>query len=79
MVYPIGMVATVVPLFPGGLGLGHASFEVLFQQFGLSDGANIFNMYFMMMLMFNLLGVFPYLFFKKDSEGELQEPVHENV
>ena len=79
VIYPLGIISTVIPIFPGGLGLGHASFEVLYQQFGLKEGANIFNLFFVGSLFFNMLGVFPYLFFKKgqrEKSGVLLKSEH---
>lgn len=68
VIYPLGIISLVIPLFPGGLGVGHATFELLYQQFGLVEGANIFNLYFVGMLCLNLLGLVPYLLFKREDK-----------
>ncbi|MGE0171726.1 MAG: YbhN family protein [Oligoflexales bacterium] len=65
IVFPIGVLTTVIPLAPGGLGVGHVAFEKLFQSVGLTGGANAFNIYALCILALNLLGAFPYVLFKK--------------
>ena len=42
---PIGLLATAIPLAPGGIGIGHVAFESLYQLVGVAGGADIFNMY----------------------------------
>lgn len=58
---PLGFMAIAVPISPAGLGVGHAAFEGLFQMAGEPNGANFFNMYFVVTLLFNLLGFIPWL------------------
>jgi len=58
---PLGFMAIALPISPAGLGVGHAAFEALFGFAGEAGGANFFNMYFVVMLAFNLLGVIPWL------------------
>lgn len=62
---PLGFMAIALPISPAGLGVGHAAFEVLFQMAGEPNGANFFNMYFVVMLVFNLLGFIPWLAYRK--------------
>lgn len=64
-IFPIGVLTSALPLAPGGLGVGHAAFEKLFTLIGLSQGANIFNIYTLVMLCFNLTGFVPYLYLKR--------------
>jgi glycosyltransferase 2 family protein len=65
IVFPIGVLTTVIPLAPGGLGVGHVAFEKLFHSVGLAGGANAFNVYAICLLALNLLGAIPYIAFKK--------------
>lgn len=72
-VFPFGVLVTAVPLAPGGLGVGHAAFEKLFQLVGLPGGANVFNIFTLSQLALNLLCFVPYLSIKKTlpTESEL--------
>ncbi len=58
---PLGFMAIALPIAPGGLGVGHAAFQTLFAFAGEDNGANFFNMYFVVMMSFNLLGGIPWL------------------
>lgn len=60
--FPIGLISTVIPITPGGLGIGHLLFDKLFANFQVINGADLFNIYFILTVMVNLLGVIPYLF-----------------
>ncbi len=61
VVYPVGMLTSILPLAPGGIGVGHAAFESLFRLFGAPGGADVFNVFLVGQLVPNLLGVIPYL------------------
>ncbi|MDP3274647.1 MAG: lysylphosphatidylglycerol synthase transmembrane domain-containing protein [Deltaproteobacteria bacterium] len=61
VVYPIGMLTSILPLAPGGIGVGHAAFSALFALFGATGGADIFNVFLVGQLVPNLVGVVPYL------------------
>lgn len=61
---PLGFMAIALPISPAGLGVGHAAFEGLFQMAGEPNGANFFNMYFVVMLLFNVLGIIPWLAYR---------------
>lgn len=61
VIYPIGSLILVLPLTPGGAGLGHVAFDRLFMSFGYTGGANYFNIYFLGGLCFNLLMIVFYL------------------
>lgn len=67
MVMPLGILATALPLAPGGLGVGHVAFGTLFHMIGLEQGANVYNVYFLTVSLPNLLGVIPY-FLSKDAK-----------
>ncbi|EQC52472.1 lysylphosphatidylglycerol synthase transmembrane domain-containing protein [Bacteriovorax sp. DB6_IX] len=74
---PIGLLATAIPIAPAGAGVGHAVFDKLFALVGVSGGASLFNLYFLSMLMMNLLGVIPYLLIgKKHSVKEAESFEH---
>jgi glycosyltransferase 2 family protein len=74
-VFALGSLATALPIAPGGLGVGHAVFDKLFEMIGLTGGANIFNVFCLSMLALNLTGAIPYLFTKSKlpSKDETQE------
>lgn len=82
-IYPVAVMATAIPLAPGGIGVGHVAFEHLFALGGIAEGANVFNVTVIIVLALNLLGLIPYLLHRSrlplDSiEKELQavaEPV----
>lgn len=74
-VFPFGILVTAVPLAPGGLGVGHAAFEKLFQLVGLPGGANVFNIFTLSQLALNLACFIPYLSVKKSmpSAREIED------
>lgn len=62
---PIGLMTLALPIAPSGLGVGHAIFQKLFEFFEINNGASLFNLYFVVTMVINILGVVPYLLFKK--------------
>lgn len=64
----IGLVSLAIPLSPSGAGVGHLVFGTIFDQLGLNNGANIFNIYFIMTLIMNLVGIIPFLIIKKPEK-----------
>tara|TARA_B100001971_G_C18268012_1_gene596267 strand:- start:23746 stop:24747 length:1002 start_codon:yes stop_codon:yes gene_type:complete len=58
---PLGFVFIALPIAPSGMGVGHAAFATLFTYIGINNGASLFNIYFILMLSANLLGVIPYI------------------
>lgn len=58
---PIGLTTTALPITPQGIGIGHAAFDTLFSYTKNYNGASIFNLYFLALLMTNLIGVFFYI------------------
>jgi uncharacterized membrane protein YbhN (UPF0104 family) len=77
-ILPIGMIIISLPIAPAGLGVGHAAFHSLFGYFGITNGASLFNIYFILILITNLTGVIPYVLSStkksiKDIELENQE------
>lgn len=74
-IFPIGMLITTLPLSPGGLGVGHFAFEHLFSLLDLSQGANVYNAYFVSQLLLNLTGVLAYLGHRRDAPSSTA-PTH---
>lgn len=64
LVYPLALITTVIPLAPGGMGVGHVAFDSFFHLAGWSDGANVFNVTVLGSLSLQLLGVIPYILFR---------------
>ncbi len=69
VVHPIGILATALPLAPGGLGIGHIAFDHLFIMAGIDGGANVFNVMVLSQLALNLIGIVPYLLHKSEISG----------
>ena len=59
------MIITAIPISPGGLGVGHAAFEKIFQYFTVMNGANLFNIYWIVFILNNLLGIILIYFYQK--------------
>ena len=72
-IVPIGLISVAIPISPAGAGVGHFLFEKLFSLLGVSNGASLFNLHFLMILIVNILGVIPFLLKKKHSLKEAQE------
>lgn len=62
---PIGLMTLALPVGPSGLGVGHAIFQKLFELSGIDNGASLFNLYFVVTLAVNVVGVIPYLLGKR--------------
>jgi uncharacterized protein (TIRG00374 family) len=58
---PVGLIATAIPISPGGLGVGHMLFAKLFSFVQIDNGASLFNLFFLCSFTHNFLGVIPYL------------------
>jgi uncharacterized membrane protein YbhN (UPF0104 family) len=61
---PIGLMTLALPIAPSGLGVGHAIFQKLFELSGITNGASLFNLYFVVTLVVNIFGFIPYLLTK---------------
>jgi uncharacterized protein (TIRG00374 family) len=70
VVVPLGLLATAVPVLPGGVGTGHAAFAALFLLIGSAKGADIYNLFLIPQLILCGVGGVVYLRFK----GELGLP-----
>ena len=62
---PIGLMTLALPIAPSGLGVGHVIFDKLFSFSGIANGASLFNNYFVITLIVNVVGVIPYLLTKR--------------
>ncbi len=60
-VFPLGILTIVLPISPGGIGVGHVAFDRLFAMIAITGGASVFNAYLVGQIAPSLLGVFPYL------------------
>ena len=58
---PIGIFIMTLPISFSGLGVGHLAFAELLKIAGISNGADVFTIYFAFSFIFNLLGFFPFL------------------
>ena len=65
---PLGLLTTALPIAPAGMGVGHAAFSYLFSFLNNSNGASLFNLFFLATISNNLLGVIPYLGIKKKNK-----------
>ena len=61
VVFPVGLLATTIPIAPGGLGVGHAVFDHLFSLINITGGADVFNLFILGQMFCNLLAAIPYL------------------
>ena len=66
---PLGVVALALPIAPSGLGVGHAIFQKLFEFSGIHNGASLFNLFFVLTLAVNVIGVIPYLLSKTKKDN----------
>ncbi len=64
---PLGLMTLALPIAPSGLGVGHAIFQKLFEFSGISNGASLFNLYFVITLLVNIIGVVPYLLSRRNK------------
>ncbi len=69
---PLGQVAVSIPVSPAGLGIGHAAYDKLFHFIGHSNGASLFNVWWVVMFMANLCGVLPFLFSRSPEVAEVK-------
>jgi uncharacterized protein (TIRG00374 family) len=64
-IVPIGMITTVVPISPAGIGVGQVAFLKLFEWvlgYPTSTGADAFTVFQAALIFLNLCGVVPYMF-----------------
>jgi uncharacterized membrane protein YbhN (UPF0104 family) len=58
---PLGFLANVLPVTPGGLGIGEAAFNKLFEMAGLTGGAETLLGWRMLTILVSLIGLVLYL------------------
>ena len=58
---PLGLLVTMVPIAPVGLGVGHLAFLSLFRIAGSPEGANLFSLFTAVCILLNLSGGLFYL------------------
>src|SRR5436190_96265 len=58
---PCGMLATILPVSPVGLGVGQVAFLSLFRLAGSEQGANLFSLYTLTVLVTSIFGGVFYL------------------
>lgn len=66
---PLGYLAVVIPISPGGIGVGHAAFSTLFNFIGQTNGASLYNVYWVMCLIISLFGMIPFVLHKSKLSG----------
>lgn len=76
-IVPIGFITVAIPISPSGAGVGHLAFEQLFKILNQSNGASFFNLYFLVTIATNMLGVIPYILWKKKHTLEEAETLEE--
>ena len=59
------MLSLVLPISPGGIGVGHVAFAELFKLIGVEGGATIFNVYLVGQIAPAMLGAIPYVLEKR--------------
>lgn len=64
-VIPIGMFISTLPIFFLGLGIGNIAFQKLLYIYNITDGANIFMLFFGYSYVFNLIGLFSLILITK--------------
>jgi hypothetical protein len=71
---PLGYVANALPLTPGGLGVGEAAFEQLFQLAGLSGGADVALSWRAVAMLASLPGLWFYLRMRSSVSSPARMP-----
>ena len=66
-IIPLGLITTVIPLAPAGVGVGHAAFGSLYNIMGNPNGSDIFNLYVILYIVFYSLGGISYLIYKGEN------------
>jgi uncharacterized membrane protein YbhN (UPF0104 family) len=75
LLIPVGFVANSLPVTPGGLGVGEAAFDELFQMAGFTGGAVAILGWRVLMLIIGLPGIVFYLLDKKQAVVPEQTPL----
>ncbi|WP_089943797.1 lysylphosphatidylglycerol synthase transmembrane domain-containing protein [Candidatus Entotheonella palauensis] len=75
LLIPMGFVANSLPVTPGGLGVGEAAFDQLFQMAGFTGGAVAILGWRVLMMIIGLPGIVFYLLDKKQAVVPEQTPL----
>ena len=75
---PIGLISVTLPIAPGGIGIGHAAFESLYQIAGLRGGADVFNLFVIVQLGVFLLGGIPYFLYSSTYRIQKKNTIKKN-
>ncbi len=75
LLIPMGFVANSLPVTPGGLGVGEAAFDQLFQIAGFTGGAVAILGWRVLMMIIGLPGILFYLLDKKQAVVPQQTPL----
>jgi uncharacterized membrane protein YbhN (UPF0104 family) len=67
------LLATAIPVLPGGVGTGHAAFSFFFDLLGSKAGADIFSYYVITQLIIGAVGGLVYLRFKTEAKEVVAE------
>lgn len=62
---PIGILFMSLPLSFAGLGVGHIAFAHIMNKVGIQNGSDVFTVFFSLSLVFNTIGVIPFLIIRK--------------
>jgi uncharacterized protein (TIRG00374 family) len=60
-VIPLGIIPMILPISISGIGIGHLAFSRLLSMFGITNGADVFTIYFAFSYIFNFIGLIPFL------------------
>lgn len=74
LLVPLGLMTTVIPLSPAGVGVGQAAFYALFQLVpggGGAAAANAFTIFQILLILVYLSGVYSYLTYRRTAGGEV--------
>jgi len=75
IVIPIGLLVSALPIFPAGIGTGHAAFLALFAIFKSTQGANVFTLYVLYKILEGVCGGVIYLFYRSHHTNLNQEQI----
>ena len=75
LLIPMGFMANALPVTPGGLGVGEAAFDQLFQMAGFTGGAVAILAWRVLMIIIGLPGLVVYLLDKKQAVVAMQTPL----
>lgn len=78
VVVPLGLLVTAIPIFPAGIGTGHAALGGLVHLLGSARGADIFSLFAIAQLLTGAVGGLVYLRYRPQSAGPVSSTVSES-